>query len=134
MSLSWRFAIARWATAGVGLWVLFAPLLFWAPTAAAYLNDTLVGALVIGLRRGRAPGARASIRVARATGPTIPPGWDYSPSSWFQRMPIIILAFVGLYVSRYLAAYQLGHIDGVWEPFFAGGPAPKNGTEEIITS
>ena len=48
VSLSWRFPIARWATAGVGLWVLFAPLLFWAPTAAAYLNDTLVGALVIG--------------------------------------------------------------------------------------
>jgi hypothetical protein len=49
-------------------------------------------------------------------------------------MPIIILALVGLYVSRYLAAYQLGHIDGVWEPFFAGGPEPKNGSEEIITS
>jgi hypothetical protein len=54
-------------------------------------------------------------------------------------MPIIILALVGLYVSRYLAAYQLGHIDGVWEPFFEGGPAPqngtpKNGTEAIITS
>ena len=22
----------------------------------------------------------------------------------------------------------------MWEPFFAGGPAPENGTEEIITS
>src|SRR5690606_40643750 len=41
---------------------------------------------------------------------------------------------VGLLISRYLTAYQLGHIDGVWEPFFAGGPSPKNGTEEIITS
>ena len=50
-------------------------------------------------------------------------------------MPIIVLALVGLYVSRYLAAYQLGHIAGVWEPFFAGSPAdPQNGTEEIITS
>ena len=133
VSLSWRFPLARWATAGVGLWVLFAPLLFWAPTAAAYLNDTLVGALVIGLAVGVRP-APGIDRVARATGPTIPPGWDYSPSGWFQRMPIIILAFVGLYVSRYLAAYQLGHIDGVWEPFFEGGPAPENGTEEIITS
>ncbi len=133
VSLSWRFPSARWATAGVGLWVLFAPLLFWAPTAAAYLNDTLVGALIIGLAVAVRP-APGVDPVARATGPTIPPGWDYSPSSWFQRMPIIILAFVGLYVSRYLAAYQLGHIDGVWEPFFAGGPAPGNGTEEIITS
>jgi uncharacterized membrane protein len=51
-----------------------------------------------------------------------------------QRLPIIALAFVGLYVSRYLTAYQLGHIDGVWEPFFEGGPDPRNGTEEIITS
>lgn len=33
-----------------------------------------------------------------------------------------------------MAAYQLGHIDGVWEPFFGGGSDPKNGTEEIITS
>jgi hypothetical protein len=33
-----------------------------------------------------------------------------------------------------LAAYQLGHIDAVWEPFFRGGDDPKNGTEEIITS
>jgi len=133
VSLSWRFPIARWATAGVGLWLLFAPLLFWAPTAAAYLNDTLVGALVIGFAVC-VPPAPGVGRVARATGPTVPPGWDFSPSSWFQRMPIIILAFVGLYVSRYLAAYQLGHIDGVWEPFFEGGPAPENGTEEIITS
>ncbi|MGH6918033.1 MAG: vitamin K epoxide reductase family protein, partial [Geminicoccaceae bacterium] len=133
VSLSWRFGVARWACAGVGLWLLFAPLLFWAPTAAAYLNDTLVGALVIGFAVATRP-APGVDPVARAIGPTLPPGWDFSPSSWFQRMPIIILAFVGLYVSRYLAAYQLGHIDGVWEPFFAGGPAPENGTEEIITS
>jgi hypothetical protein len=50
-------------------------------------------------------------------------------------VPIIALALIGLYVSRYLAAYQLGHIDSVWEPFFAGSPDdPRNGTEEIITS
>lgn len=42
---------------------------------------------------------------------------------------------IGLYVSRYLAAYQLGYIPGVWDPFFAGSPSdPQNGTEEIITS
>jgi nucleoside-diphosphate-sugar epimerase/uncharacterized membrane protein len=133
LALSWRWSLARWACAAIGTWLLFAPLVFWAPTAAAYLNDTLVGAIVIGLAVATrpAPGVDA---VAASVGPTIPPGWDYSPSGWFQRLPIIILAFVGLYVSRYLAAYQLGHIDGVWEPFFAGGPDPKNGTEEIITS
>jgi hypothetical protein len=48
---------------------------------------------------------------------------------------VIALAIVGLLFSRYLAAYQMGQIDGVWEPFFTGSAAdPQNGTEEIITS
>src|SRR5690606_16187523 len=78
--------------------------------------------------------------IAATTGPTIPPGWTRNPSSWPQRIPIIILAFIGLFISRYLAAYQLGHIDGVWDPFFTApdfnltAGNPKNGTESIITS
>lgn len=134
ISLSWRFGLARWLCGAVGFWLLGAPLIFWAPTAAAYLNDTIVGILVMGFAvlTRPVPGVSA---VAAQTGPTIPPGWSYSPSSWFQRLPIIILAFVGFFISRYLCAYQLGHIDGVWEPFFAGSPEdPQNGTEEIITS
>jgi nucleoside-diphosphate-sugar epimerase len=133
LSLSWRLPVARWATAAVGLWVMTAPLVFWAPTAAAYLNDTLIGVLIMGFAILVRPTPGID-RVAAETGPTIPPGWSFCPSSWFQRMPIIVLALVGLFTSRYLCAYQLGHIDGVWEPFFAGGPDPGNGTEEIITS
>src|ERR671918_3071886 len=110
-----------------------APILFWAPSAAAYLNGTLAGALIAGLAVALPPEPGVS-PLAAASGPGTPPGWSYNPSSWTQRLPIIALAFVGLYVSRYLAAYQLGHIDGVWEPFFEGGPDPRNGTEEIITS
>ena len=73
--------------------------------------------------------------MAATTGPTVPPGWDYSPSAWTQRLPIIALAVLGLLVSRYLAAYQMGHVDSLWEPFFTGLPDdPKNGTEEIVTS
>lgn len=34
---------------------------------------------------------------------------------------MIALAFVGLFISRYLAGYQLGHTGGAWDPFFAGG-------------
>jgi uncharacterized membrane protein len=34
---------------------------------------------------------------------------------------MIGLAFAGLLVSRYLAAFQLGYTDGVWEPFFGEG-------------
>jgi hypothetical protein len=73
--------------------------------------------------------------IATQTGPDVPPGWDWSPSTFAQRALIIALAVVGFLISRYMAAYQLGHIDGVWEPFFSGAPGdPKNGTEEIITS
>lgn len=133
LSLSWRLAPARWATALVGVWLLIAPLLFWAPTAAAYLNGTLVGALVVGFSALARPAPGVS-PVAALTGPTVPPGWSASPSSWHQRLPIIILAFVGLYISRYLGAYQLGHIDTMWDPFFTGGPEAATGTEQVITS
>ncbi len=135
MSLSWRLPMARFAAAGVGCWIMFAPLAFWTPNGAAYANGTLVGMLVVGLALALPPVPGIS-PVAAQTGPTIPKGWDYSPSDWFQRLPVILLAIVGLLVSRYLAAYQLGSIDGVWEPYFEGtrtSPA-KNGTEEIITS
>ena len=134
MSLSQRFSVARWACGIIGLWLLSAPLVFWAPTAAAYLNGTIIGMLVIGFALLARPTPGVS-PVAAETGPTIPPGWDFSPSGWFQRLPIIILAFVGFFISRYLCAYQLGHIDGIWEPFFAGSAGDsQNGTEEIITS
>jgi nucleoside-diphosphate-sugar epimerase len=124
----------RWLLGGVGMWLLFAPLLFWAPTAASYLNDTLIGTLVIAFALLVRPLPGIS-PLAATTGPDVPPGWDFSPSTWAQRLPIIILAFVGFFISRYLTAYQLGHIDSVWEPFFAGAlPDAKNGTEEIITS
>src|SRR5690606_34875578 len=37
--------------------------------------------------------------------------------------------------SRYLTAYQLGHIDSVWDPFLASNqPGASNGTEAVITS
>lgn len=134
LAISWRLGLLRWVVAALGVWLMCAPLLFWAPTAAAYLNGTLVGALVFALAAVVRPAPGVSI-VAATTGPTVPPGWSFSPSSWFQRLPIIVLAFVGLFISRYLGGYQLGHVDGVWEPFFTGqGGNAKNGTEEIVTS
>lgn len=125
---------SRLALGAIGLWLLFAPLVFWAPTAAAYLNGTIIGTLVIGFALLARPFPGVS-PIASETGPEIPPGWNFSPSAWIQRFPIIALAFVGFFISRYLAAYQLGHVDAVWEPFFPGALADgKNGTEEIITS
>jgi uncharacterized membrane protein len=133
LSLNPRWTVARWAAAAIGLWVLTAPLAFWTPSAAAYLNGTLVGTLAVSFAILFPPTPGIS-PVAALTGPETPPGWSFNPSSWPQRAPVILLAFIGLYFSRYLAAYQLGHIDTVWDPFFAGSTDPKNGTEEIITS
>lgn len=133
LSLSWRMGIARWGAAAVGLWLLFAPLVFWTPSAAAYLNGTLVGTLAIGFAAAVRPTPGIS-PAAELTGPDTPPGWSYNPSGWLQRAPIILLAFVGLYFSRYLAAYQLGHIESAWDPFFGGTVPDRNGTEDIVTS
>lgn len=134
LALSWRAPWARWACAGIGALVMAVPFLFSTENAAAYLSDTLVGALIFGFAVCTKPEPGVSA-LAALTGPVAPPGWSYNPSTWSQRLPIIALAIVGLYVSRYLAAYQLGHIPDVWDPFFAGSPAdPQNGTEEIITS
>jgi len=133
LSLSVHQRWARWASAAVGVWLLFAPLVFWVPGSAAYLNGTLVGMLVIGLAVAVRPAPGIS-PVAATTGPTAPPGWNNNPSDWFQRIPIIALAFVGFFLARHMAAYQLGHIDFAWEPFFAGTRPGLNGTEDVITS
>jgi uncharacterized membrane protein len=51
----------------------------------------------------------------------IPPAWDYNPSSWPQRLPLIIIAFIGFVIAMYLGLYQLNILDSVWEPFFGDG-------------
>ena len=50
-----------------------------------------------------------------------PPGWDYNPATWSQRIPIVILALIGFAIATYLSVYQLDYIDTVWEPFFGEG-------------
>lgn len=135
LSLSWRLAWARWASAAVAAGIMAVPFLFWTGNPAAFLSDTLVGAFAFGLAVGTRPEPGTSV-VAAMTGPEIPPGWSYNPSAWTQRLPIIFLALIGVLIARYLSAYQLGQIDSVWEPFFPGLPddPAKNGTEAVITS
>jgi hypothetical protein len=134
LALSWRMGWARWACAGIGIVVMALPFVFWSESAADYLSSTLVGMLVFAFAFASKPDPGVS-PIAALSGPRCPPGWSYNPSTWTQRLPIIALALVGLYVSRYLAAYQLDYVPDVWDPFFAGDPAdPQNGTEEIITS
>lgn len=116
--------VAWWAACGVGVWLVFAPVVLWAPTAASFANDSFIGLLVIALTI-LVPGMPNMVRYMQM-GPPRPPGWSYNPSSWDQRAILIGLGFAGLVVSRYLAAYQLGYITSVWDPFFgfAGGTEP----------
>ncbi len=124
----------QWLTAAVGLWVMLAPLVFWTTSAAAYGIDTLIGMLVVAFAV-MIPPTPGIGRRALASDDDRPLGWSYSPSSFTQRLPIVALAFVGLFVSRYLAAYQMGHIEGLWDPFFGpGGAAVDNGSEAVVTS
>ena len=122
LALRPRFDLARWGICFAGLWLLFAPLLFWARDWRVYVNDTVTGALVItfSVLVPMMPG-RAHHQVMLMPGPDTPPGWSYNPSDWIQRGPIIAMAFVGFFLSSYLAAYQLGHIAYPWDPFFGDG-------------
>ncbi len=117
-----RFDLARWGLCFSGIWLLFAPLVFWSRDPGAYANDTLAGALVIAFSVliPMMP-SRVHHEVMMAGAPDIPPGWSYNPSDWVQRGPIVAMAFLGFFLSRYLAAYQLGHIPYPWDPFFGDG-------------
>jgi nucleoside-diphosphate-sugar epimerase/uncharacterized membrane protein len=114
-------AWASWVNGFVGAWLVFAPLLLWTPSAAAYTNDTLIGALVIVF----------SILIPHGMpmqGPNVPRGWSYNPSSWLQRAPVIALGLIGFLGARYMASFQLGHIQTAWDPFFG------NSTVRVLTS
>jgi hypothetical protein len=58
----------------------------------------------------------------------VPPGWDYNPSSWSQRWPIIGLAILGVAIAGYLTLFQIKWIEEAWEPFFG------DGSSRILTS
>jgi nucleoside-diphosphate-sugar epimerase len=101
LSLSRRTSWAPWVNAVVGLWLLFAPLVFWAPGAAAYNNDLVIGMLVIALAVlvPMMPGMSMEGMMDTST---VPPGWTYCPSTWTQRLPIIAMGLVGLIIARQL--------------------------------
>lgn len=121
-NLRLRSTYTRWASCFAGLWLLFAPLVFWAPDAATLNNDWLVGGLLVALNvlYPMMPG-RAHHMVMMEPGPTIPPGWSYNPSTWLQRGPIIALSLLAFLMARYMAGVQLGHVETAWDPFFGAG-------------
>lgn len=118
------FPKKSWMTYGnafVGVWLLLAPLIFWAPNAAIYTNDTLIGFFLITF-------SFVIPMSMKMPGPDVPPGWSYNPSTWIQRAPIIVLGLIGFFLSRPMAGYQLGYVDWIWEPFFG------EGTRNVLTS
>ena len=58
----------------------------------------------------------------------IPAGWDYNPSTWPQRWPLIVIAIIGFLIALYLSFYQFGIFESVWDPFFG------DGSEKVLTS
>jgi Vitamin K epoxide reductase family/SPW repeat len=123
LSLSPTRVWAGWVIGLIGLWLQMAPLVFWASESLMYINDSLIGAIAIVL----------CFEMAKKEGdqPTeiaIPNGWSYNPSAWYHRIPTVCLALLCWFFSRYMAAYQLGYIPQVWDPFFEGG------TLHVITS
>ncbi len=108
-----------WIACFIGIWLNAAPLIFWAPSASIYVNETFVGTFVVALTI-LVPGMPNMINYMKM-GPEVPPGWSYNPSSWAQRSILIALGFAGWVVSRYLTAFQMGYIKEVWDPFFGSG-------------
>ncbi len=49
------------------------------------------------------------------------PPYKYNPSSWSQRVPICLLAFVAAAISTHLSMYQWGLIESSWDPVFGEG-------------
>lgn len=122
LSLAPKRVWSGWAIGLVGVWLQMAPLAFWAPFVLMYINDTLVGAIAIVLSFLLAKKEEA------LAGNGHPAGWSYNPSSWSHRIPTVMLAMICWFFSRYMAAFQLGYIHHVWDPFF------PDGTFHVITS
>ena len=53
----------------------------------------------------------------------IPPSWNYNPATWGQRLPIIVLAFIGGGIALYLTLFQWNAVGSIFEPLFDGGPS-----------
>jgi uncharacterized membrane protein len=58
----------------------------------------------------------------------IPTGWDYNPSTWRQRLPIVALALVAFLAAAHLALYQMNLVEEPFEPFFGSG------SKKVLTS
>ncbi len=117
---------AMWAAGLMGSWLCMAPLIFSAQTAVAYTQGTLMGTLVMFFMLV-IPNIPGIVKI-RQEGANLPEGWTYNPSSWNERIPVVILGWLGFFTARYLTGFQLGYSDTIWDPFFG------DGTKQILTS
>lgn len=77
-------------------------------------------------REGREAAERSQILLRRVRQPDLEvnaPPFSRNPSAWSQRVPIALLAAVGFVISSYLALYQWGLVDTVYDPVFGRGTA-----------
>ncbi len=111
-----------WLIGFIGVWLQIAPLVFWEPNAVMYINNTIVGAIAIIFS------FTLNQKEKHGQGGNFPKGWSFNPSSWIPRILTVGLAICCWFISRYLAAFQLGYIDHMTDPFF------KDGTLHVITS
>src|SRR6266404_4884575 len=85
LSLAPQRMWSSWAIGLVGLWLQLAPLLFWAPNVLTYVNDSLVGVLLIVLcfQFHKEPD------LSKAKTTHCPQGWSFNPSAWSHRIPTV---------------------------------------------
>lgn len=118
--LIFKLRYLGWFLGILGLWLQLAPLIFWAPHSFQYINDTLIGilAIIIAFLVNKKTESKAAF----------PVGWSYNPSAWSHRIPTVLLASICWFFSRYMAAFEMGYIDSIWDPVFG------KGTMDVITS
>lgn len=56
------------------------------------------------------------------------PPFDRNPSAWSQRIPVAILSAIGFAISAYLALFQWGLVQSVYDPIFG------EGSEKVLMS
>lgn len=44
--------------------------------------------------------------------------WDYNPSAWRQRIPVVIWGTMAALIAVYMGLYQWRLIDAIWDPVF----------------
>lgn len=54
--------------------------------------------------------------------------WDYNPSAWSQRLPIVLVAMIAFVISTYMGLYQWKLIESAWDPVFG------DQTEKVLDS